>query len=128
MKRCPTCDRTYADDTTTFCLNDGSLLSAPYDPQATLHIPQARDTSPPPTLLMTGNQDDQVDWRDSLAMYMRLVDVGARCELHIFEGAPHAFDAQPEYGPRCIELAALFLGRHLLAAAAASSPPTEVAR
>jgi len=82
----------------------------------------------PPTLLMTGNQDDQVDWRDSLAMYMRLVDVGARCELHIFEGAPHAFDAQPEYGPRCIELAALFLGRHLLAAAAASSPPTEVAR
>lgn len=33
MKRCPTCDRTYPDDTLAFCLIDGSVLSAPYDPQ-----------------------------------------------------------------------------------------------
>jgi hypothetical protein len=53
MKQCPTCARTYADDTTTFCLDDGSLLSAPYDSNATLQIP-GRDTSPPPTLVMPG--------------------------------------------------------------------------
>jgi hypothetical protein len=60
MKRCPACDRTYADDTTTFCLADGSLLSAPYDPEATQRIP-ARLTSPPPTEVLTdGNPPPQV--------------------------------------------------------------------
>ena len=37
MKRCPTCYRTYSDETLTFCLADGSLLSAPYDTEAGLH-------------------------------------------------------------------------------------------
>lgn len=54
MKRCPTCDRTYADDSTTFCLADGSLLSAPYDPDATQRIP-VRLTNPPPTEVLTSN-------------------------------------------------------------------------
>jgi len=31
MKSCPTCNRTYPDDTLAFCLIDGSVLSAPYD-------------------------------------------------------------------------------------------------
>lgn len=77
----------------------------------------------PPTLLMTGNHDDEVDWRDSLAMYEALVEAGARCELHIFEGAPHAFDALPIYGRQCVELTTLFLGRHLLASEASESQP-----
>jgi len=67
----------------------------------------------PPTLLLTGNRDEEVDWRDSLAMYLRLMDASAQCELHIFEGAPHAFDASPDYGRRCADLMALFLERHL---------------
>lgn len=33
MKSCPACNRTYPDDTLAFCLLDGSVLSAPYDPQ-----------------------------------------------------------------------------------------------
>lgn len=40
MKRCPACNRTYADETITFCLADGNLLSAPYDD------PKARPVSP----------------------------------------------------------------------------------
>jgi hypothetical protein len=36
MKRCPICERTYADDETTFCLADGALLSPPFDSQQTL--------------------------------------------------------------------------------------------
>lgn len=43
MKRCPTCKRTYADETLTYCLADGALLSAPYDPEATERL-----ASPPP--------------------------------------------------------------------------------
>ena len=42
MKKCPTCNRTYADDTLRFCLDDGSILSAAYDPQATQRMPARR--------------------------------------------------------------------------------------
>src|SRR5438552_10845672 len=38
MKSCPTCKRTY-DDSLRFCLEDGSVLSASYDPQATQRLP-----------------------------------------------------------------------------------------
>jgi hypothetical protein len=49
MKSCPTCKRTYPDDTLAFCLEDGSVLSAPYDSEQTLRIPAPRVTDPPPT-------------------------------------------------------------------------------
>jgi hypothetical protein len=49
MKSCPTCNRTYPDDTLAFCLVDGAVLSAPYDPQETRRIPPPRTTSPPAT-------------------------------------------------------------------------------
>src|SRR5258705_1910242 len=48
MKECPGCHRTYSDDTTTFCLADGSLLSAPYSPEATSR-PPLNSADPPPT-------------------------------------------------------------------------------
>ena len=41
MKSCPACNRTF-EDTFTFCLVDGSILSAPFDPQATLVLPDKR--------------------------------------------------------------------------------------
>lgn len=50
MKNCPACNRTYTDETLTFCLEDGSVLSAPYDDAAaaaadkTLEISAPRDT------------------------------------------------------------------------------------
>jgi hypothetical protein len=55
MKRCPQCNRTYTDDALSFCLDDGSPLvstAAPssFDPGATVQYPQARDTTPPPTI------------------------------------------------------------------------------
>ncbi len=36
MKRCPKCNRTYSDETFSFCLADGALLSAPFDSEKTL--------------------------------------------------------------------------------------------
>lgn len=55
MKRCPQCNRTYTDDALSFCLDDGSPLVStsappPSDPSATVQYPQARDTSPQPTI------------------------------------------------------------------------------
>jgi hypothetical protein len=44
MKSCPTCNRTYPDDTLAFCLMDGAVLSAPYD-----HSSEPRRVSPSPT-------------------------------------------------------------------------------
>jgi hypothetical protein len=53
MKACPTCHRTYADESLTYCLADGSLLSAPYDPEATqrLHLPHTDKFAETETLL-----------------------------------------------------------------------------
>src|SRR3982751_4530312 len=36
MKRCPTCNRSYADNTLSFCLQDGARLEPDYDPEATV--------------------------------------------------------------------------------------------
>jgi len=47
MKACPKCKRNYADDSLIFCLDDGSLLSAKYDPDATL-VMNPTPTSPQP--------------------------------------------------------------------------------
>jgi ketosteroid isomerase-like protein len=55
MKRCPTCRRTYADDTLKFCLEDGTPLSAdaPLNSDATLLLDSAsRGTEPPPTEIL----------------------------------------------------------------------------
>ncbi len=53
MKSCPKCERTF-DDTFTFCLDDGTLLSAPHDDaeaEATQRIPPPRVTNLTPTPL-----------------------------------------------------------------------------
>jgi hypothetical protein len=54
MKRCPTCNRTYADLSLNFCLDDGTPLTTdaapPPDLNETIRYPSPRDTSePPPT-------------------------------------------------------------------------------
>ena len=61
MKRCPQCNRTYTDDALSFCLDDGSPLTIasgppPADPSATLQYPQARDTTPQPTIAYNPGQ------------------------------------------------------------------------
>lgn len=53
MKSCPTCDRTYPDDAQVFCLMDGSVLSAPYDPAIGKEIQRPNELSPPATELIT---------------------------------------------------------------------------
>lgn len=50
MKTCPKCNRTYADESFSFCLDDGALLSASYDPEATLFIPTAIQTDSTSTI------------------------------------------------------------------------------
>jgi len=46
MKSCPTCNRTF-EDTLTFCLVDGSILSAPFDPNAERREVAAPESAPP---------------------------------------------------------------------------------
>ncbi|MGB7924784.1 MAG: hypothetical protein WCF57_16195 [Pyrinomonadaceae bacterium] len=56
MKRCPTCQRTYTDDSLRFCLQDGAALlsvddaPASHDPSATLVLPEGgAPRATPPT-------------------------------------------------------------------------------
>lgn len=68
----------------------------------------------PPTLLLTGNHDELVDSGESVRLSQSLLAAGARAELHVFDGAPHAFDLLPEFGRQCAALVALFLDTHVL--------------
>jgi hypothetical protein len=45
MKRCPACNRTFSDETLSFCIADGQLLSPSYDSPATLPLAPARATA-----------------------------------------------------------------------------------
>jgi energy-converting hydrogenase Eha subunit A len=49
MKSCPTCKRTYPDDNLAFCLMDGAVLSAPYDPAESPRRPATHGSTAPPT-------------------------------------------------------------------------------
>jgi dipeptidyl aminopeptidase/acylaminoacyl peptidase len=71
----------------------------------------------PPTLLLTGNRDARVDWKESVRMCESLNDAGSRCELHVFDGLEHAFDRAPEYGRVSAVLMTRFLDSHVLAPA-----------
>lgn len=67
----------------------------------------------PPTMLITGNADALVPANESVRMYSALVGAGARAELHVYEGAPHAFDATQEFGRQCASIMQLFLDRNV---------------
>ena len=54
MKECPTCHRTF-EDTFTFCLIDGSILSAPFDPTEKRTAGQSQEA--PPTEIMRAATD-----------------------------------------------------------------------
>jgi IPT/TIG domain len=69
IKQCPQCNRTYDNEIFSFCLDDGALLSAPYDPDATLIInpslPKERIVKPSPpkgrkTLYVTSAKPESV--------------------------------------------------------------------
>lgn len=59
MKKCPQCNRTYSDDTLSFCLEDGALLSASYDhsetqsPTVAMNAPEIPPTVAMPEILPT---------------------------------------------------------------------------
>lgn len=50
IKECPTCKRTYEGHSFTFCLADGALLSAPFDPNATKVLSEPVRLDPPATV------------------------------------------------------------------------------
>jgi len=68
----------------------------------------------PPTLLIHGNADDVVPVDASFDMYRALADAGAAVELHVYDGAPHAFDSAPDYGRQVTDIIGLFLDRKVV--------------
>ena len=45
MKRCPTCNRSYADNSLVFCLEDGARLVGDYEPAVTVVMPPPKNKS-----------------------------------------------------------------------------------
>jgi TonB family protein len=79
MKRCPTCNRTYTDESLIYCLADGAFLSAPNDPQLTVASPKLRSTEateiiqteqlpghivtePPPVIVPSTRKQNLLPW------------------------------------------------------------------
>lgn len=77
------------------------------------HAKNAKSADFPPTQLIHGNRDTTVPSEQSLEMYRALEAAGAPVELHLFNGAGHAFDTERDLGRACTELMALFLDRHV---------------
>ena len=55
IKKCPKCNRTYSDETLTFCLADGALLSAPHDSKTTAQLSAPRNTDETSTEVLSSD-------------------------------------------------------------------------
>jgi hypothetical protein len=73
MRQCPTCNRSYGDETLTYCLADGSLLSDQYDSEATQRIPPPRETSKPTEILNSMSSTAQSTRRSSTPLHVYAV-------------------------------------------------------
>jgi dipeptidyl aminopeptidase/acylaminoacyl peptidase len=82
----------------------------------------------PPTLLITGNKDALVPVESAFRMYRALADAGAPAELHVYDGAPHGFDAISEFGRQCATIMSLFLDRHVANPRPVVAPAAAAAR
>jgi acetyl esterase/lipase len=67
----------------------------------------------PPAPLIHGTKDELVPHEAALRMHRALDEAGAPAELHLYAGAPHGFDALPDFGRQCASIMALFLDRHV---------------
>lgn len=70
----------------------------------------------PPVMLMHSNLDDLVPVRQSIDLYESLRAAGNACELHLYDGQPHAFDAEPSLGRQSATLIVSFIRRHVQSA------------
>jgi len=68
----------------------------------------------PPTILIHGNADEVVPNSESFNMYHALNRAAVGVELHVFDGAPHAFDRLAEFAKPCMQLIALFFDRKVV--------------
>jgi hypothetical protein len=91
MKQCPHCQRTYADDSMSFCLSDGALLSASFHHTNTQPIP-GYSTNSPETLILpstdraylptqTEDAAKRAPMRASHAPTLKLEGVGSRSRI-----------------------------------------------
>ncbi len=68
----------------------------------------------PPTILIHGNADQLVPPTESFNLYQALNKAGVGVELHMFDGAPHAFDSLAEFARPCVQLIVLFFDRKVV--------------
>jgi hypothetical protein len=100
MKACPTCNRTYTDETLTYCLADGSLLSAPYDPEATqrLHFPQTDNQAKTEVLISDPSTAQPIQqskrlWLKYIALLFLVLIAGGGIVLWRYTGAKEPITA-----------------------------------
>ena len=121
MKRCPTCQSTYTDDSLRFCLQDGAQLvrageapSRRFDPDATLREDFVeRDDQPPPTEIL----DARIAPTARIASPAPTEVVNRRATRH---GPPQNIAPAPESSGTAIKAALITLAAVLLMVAGLS--------
>lgn len=78
----------------------------------------------PPAMLLHSNLDDLVPPQQSIDLYTTLRGLDVPCELHMFDGSPHAFDGDPALGRLAATMVVSFLRRFLPDPDEASVSPT----
>ena len=113
MKSCPTCNRAYADETLIYCLDDGSTLSASYEPEVTQRLPQPRETNhtktgitfPATPTVVQGKRSDSPAFKYIVIALLALIAGGgimAWLNLRDKEAAPQndpAVKSSPQVNP-----------------------------
>ena len=107
MKHCPTCNRTF-DDTMSFCLVDGTILSAPFDPHVTHQNAAARQTDPAPTEILQSavNIADPTPTRqkerEPSLLPPTVASSGIPTQAEISAAAPQAYPSTQEVTARSV--------------------------
>jgi acetyl esterase/lipase len=78
-------------------------------------VPAHLSASFPPTLIVHGTADTVIPHESSLRLYRRLAELGVDCDLHLYGGQDHVFDAGPSFGDVFDREVALFLRRTISA-------------
>ena len=67
----------------------------------------------PPTMLVHGTADTQVDYSNSMRIFQALEEAGVPVDLHLYAGQDHIFDREPMFADAVCDAMALFIERYV---------------
>ena len=67
----------------------------------------------PPTMLVHGTADTQVDYSNSMRFFKALEEAGVPVDMHLYAGQDHIFDREPMFADAVCDAMELFIERYV---------------